>query len=282
MSPASARVDELLREAAAHIGGDSARLDAELLLCEALDRPRAWLFAHATDAVDPVARQRFDGLVARRAAGEPVAHLLGRRGFWSLELAVSPHTLIPRPETERLVELALERLPTDRALRLLDLGTGTGAIALALASERPRAQVVAVERSPEALAVAVGNGRRSGLGNLEWRSGDWFAPVAGERFDLIASNPPYIAEGDPHLHQGDVRFEPRSALVSGADGLDDIRRIIAGAPTHLVPGGWLLLEHGHDQGPAVRALLASAALGEVTTAQDLESRDRISLGRAPL
>src|SRR5690606_41469022 len=215
----------------------------------------------------------------RRVAGEPVAYLTGRRGFRHLELQVTPDTLVPRPETELLVELALERLPTDRELRIADLGTGSGAIALALASERPRASVVATDASAAALAVARANADALGIANVEFREGDWFDAVRGERFDLVASNPPYIAEGDPHLQAGDLRFEPAMALSSGSDGLDAIRRIVAGAPAHLQPGGGLLLEHGWEQGAAVRALLSAAGFHAVATARDLEQRDRITYGR---
>lgn len=212
-----------------------------------------------------------------------MAYLLGRRGFWTLDLAVGPDTLIPRPETELLVEQALQRLPSGQPCRVADLGTGSGAIALAIASERPLAQVVATDRSAAALAVARRNAEALGLASrVGFREGDWFAPLAGERFGLVASNPPYIREGDPHLGQGDLRHEPPSALASGADGLDALRAIVAGAPGHLEPGGWLLLEHGHDQGPAVRALLSDAGFVDVATVPDLEGRDRVGLGRRPV
>jgi len=268
--------EALLREAIERID----RADAEALLLHALGRDRAWLFAHGRDPVAGPVAAAFRALVARRANGEPVAYLTGRRGFWTLDLAVGPATLIPRPETELLVELALARL--DAAPRhVADLGTGSGAIALALASERPAARVVATDSSAAALAVARANATSHGLGNVEFRHGPWWAPLAGERFDLVASNPPYIAAADPHLDQGDLRFEPASALASGADGLDDIRRIIAGAPDHLHPGGWLLLEHGWDQGPAVAKLLRERGFEAVETMQDLEARDRTSLGRWP-
>ena len=216
-------------------------VDAEWLLAHALGRSRGWLFAHAGDAVDAAVVACFLELVARRGAGEPVAYLTGTQGFWTLELEVGPATLIPRPETELLVELALARIPVDAASRIADLGTGSGAIALAIARERPRATVVATDASEAALAVARGNALRNRIGNIEFRHGDWFAPLAGESFDLIASNPPYIAEGDPHLDEGDRRFEPPSALSSGADGLDAIRRIVRDAPAHLHADGWLLL-----------------------------------------
>ena len=254
-------------------------VDAEWLLGHALGRGRTWLYAHRTDAVDSDAVARYAALCDRRAAGEPAAYLTGCRGFWSFDLQVTPDTLIPRPETERLVELALDRLPTDRDLRLADLGTGSGAIALALAHERPRARVVAVDVSAGALAVARANAVALRLTNVECREGDWLVPLAGERFDLIASNPPYIAEGDPHLH--DLRYEPAPALTSGADGLDAIRLIARQAPAHLVAGGWLLFEHGLDQGDAVRAILHDAGFDTVMTDRDLEDRDRVTSGRWP-
>ena len=268
-------IDSALRQARARLAPG----EAELLLAHVLGRDHGWLYAHGTDPLAPVDAERFEALVARRVGGEPVAYLTGRRGFWTLDLQVGPDTLIPRPETERLVELAVERIPADRPCRVADLGTGSGAIALAIASERPQARVVASDASAAALEVARTNAAEAGLANVELRQGDWFGPLAGERFDLVASNPPYIAAGDPHLAQGDLRHEPAAALASGPDGLDDIRSIIAAAPEHLLPGGWLLLEHGHDQGPAVRALLHGAGFEEVETATDLERRDRVSLGR---
>jgi release factor glutamine methyltransferase len=275
-------VREALAAAAARLGGgDEARIDAEWLLLHALGVDHGWLFAHATDPLPADAAARFEALLDARAAGTPVAHLRGRQGFWSLELEVAPATLIPRGDTERLVELALERLPADAPARVLDLGTGSGAIALAIARERPRAEVTAVDASAGALAVARRNAASLGLGRVRLLHGDWFAPVAGEVFALICSNPPYLADDDPHLDAGDLRFEPRSALASGPDGLDDLRRIVAAAPAHLRPGGWLLLEHGWTQGEAVRALLQAAGFLDVATARDLEDRDRVSLGRRP-
>lgn len=255
--------------------------EALLLLAHVLGKSAAWLYAHGDARVGDGDARRFNDLVARRQAGEPVAYLTGRRGFWSLDLAVGPGILIPRPETERLVELALDRLPPGRPARLLDLGTGSGAIALALARERPAAQVTATDASAEALEVARRNAVEHDLANVRFAHGDWYVPVAGERFDLIASNPPYIAAGDAHLAQGDLRFEPASALASGWDGLDALRVIAAGAPAHLAPGGWLLVEHGYAQGAAVRALFARAGLEAVETVRDLEDRDRVTVGFWP-
>ncbi|MCG5499926.1 peptide chain release factor N(5)-glutamine methyltransferase [Ectothiorhodospira lacustris] len=270
------------RTALAH--GEAPRLEAELLLAHALGRDRGWLYAHGGDTLeDPTALACFRTLVQRRAQGEPVSYLLGCREFWSLNLQVRPGVLIPRPDTETLVEAALSRLPQDLPGRVADLGTGTGAIALALAVERPRCRIIAVDRSPQALAVAIENVERLGLGQqVTCRCGDWFEPLAGERFDLIVSNPPYIAEADPHLEQGDLRFEPRSALASGPDGLADIRRIVGQAPDHLDPGGGLLLEHGMGQGKAVRELLVQGGFCGVETVQDLGGKDRVTLGIMPL
>ncbi|MBO9717051.1 MAG: peptide chain release factor N(5)-glutamine methyltransferase [Pseudoxanthomonas sp.] len=275
--PTPDRPDALLREASARIG----REDAEPLLAHALGRDRAWLFAHATDPVAAESAAAFRALVERRATGEPVAYLTGHRGFWTLDLKVTPDTLIPRPETELLVELALARIEPGMPARVADLGTGSGAIALAIASERPLAAVVATDVAKATLAVAVANAQALGLDNVWFRRGDWDQALGGDRFDLIASNPPYVAEGDPHLEQGDLRHEPPRALSSGADGLDAIRTIVSAAPRHLVPGGWLLLEHGLEQGAAVRALLAQAGMVDVQTARDLEHRDRVTLGRMP-
>lgn len=256
------------------------RIDAEALLLHALgDKPRSWLIAHDTDVLDDATRAAFEAMVARREGGEPVAYITGRRGFWSLELEVTPATLIPRPETELLVELALARLPMAQPRRVVDLGTGSGAIALAIAQERPLASVSAVDLSADALAVARGNARRLGLERIRFLHGTWMTPLSGESFDLIVSNPPYIEAADPHLDQGDLRFEPATALASGGDGLDAIREIVASAPAHLERGGWLLLEHGWNQGAAVRALLEQAGYAEVFTAPDLERRDRVSGGR---
>lgn len=272
----------LLADAARQLGGDAARLEAELLLAHALGKPRAWLYAHAGDAVDDAAQAAFAALLARRLAGEPVAYLVGARGFWSLELEVTPATLIPRPETELLVELALARLPADAKTRVADLGTGSGAIALAIARERPRADVLATDASAEALAVARRNAQRLGSANVAFAQGDWCNALRGARdFDLIVSNPPYIAAGDPHLGEGDLRFEPATALASGLDGLDAIRTLVRDARAHLHSDGWLLFEHGYDQGAAVRALLAAAGYREVFTARDLEGRERVSGGAMP-
>lgn len=275
----AATVGQLLVEAARRLPGDEARAEADRLLAHALGVGPTWLYTHRDDAPSADQVAVFHRLIERRLAGEPVAYLLGRRGFWRFDLAVTPATLIPRPETERLVELALDRLEENVPLRVADLGTGTGAIALAIAFERPLAHVMATDASSAALAVARSNADALGLSRVAFREGDWFGPLAGERFDLIASNPPYIADDDAHLQQGDLRFEPASALASGADGLDDIRRIAADAPSHLEAGGWLLVEHGWDQGATVRGIFERAGFEQVETVQDWEQRDRVTLGR---
>lgn len=270
-----------LREAAGSLPGESARAEAEMLIGDALGRDRAWLFAHAEHELAPEERDRFLALLQRRREGVPIAHILGRRGFWSLDLLVTADTLVPRPETELLVELALARLDRVSSPRVLDLGTGTGAIALAIAHERSDARVTAVDASAAALEVAGRNAARNSLAGLRLLRSDWFSALADERFDLILSNPPYIAEADPHLREGDLRFEPIAALASGPDGLDAIRIIVREAPMHLADGGWLLVEHGWEQGEVVRELFDAAGFADVQTARDLEQRDRVSFGRLP-
>jgi len=257
---------------------DTAGLDAELLLAHILDCNRAYLHTWPERPLDQTQEAGFRELIRRRIEGEPVAYLLGEAEFWSLPLNVSEHTLIPRPETELLVEAALALIPQDAHWEIADLGTGSGAIALALASERRNCRVHAVEAAAGALAVARENAARLGLA-VEFHHGSWFEPLAGMRFELIVSNPPYVAAADPHLSQGDVRFEPLSALASGADGLEDIRHLVAEAKAHLLPGGWLLIEHGYDQGEAVRELYKSNAYKEIRTIKDLGGRDRCCLGR---
>lgn len=235
--------------------GDSPRLDAEVLLAHVLGQPRVYLMARPERLMEPAALECFRHLIVRRAQGEPIAYLIGAREFWSRRFRITPATLIPRPETELLIELALERLPTAAPRRIADLGTGSGAIAVTLALERPACAVVAADLSAAALDVARANAHELEATNVEFRLGDWCTALGGERFDLIVSNPPYVAAGDPHLLQGDLRYEPRQALAAGRSGLEAIECIVAAAPAHLVPGGWLLLEHGYDQAAAVTALL---------------------------
>lgn len=274
-------IHALLLTASQQLNGhsDSARLDAEVLLAAALNQPRSYLHARPEQIPGPEPTARFSAWLERRLKGEPVAYLLGRREFWSLELAVTPDTLIPRPETELLVELALARLPADEAVIIADLGTGSGAIALALALERPQARIVATDQSQAALAVAQCNAQRLNLAKIEFRLGDWCAPLAGECFDLIVANPPYVAATDSGWRQGALRFEPPTALISGPDGLDALRTIITQAPDYLKPGGWLMLEHGYDQGEAVPALLRKRGFIEVTDHQDTAGLSRASNGR---
>jgi release factor glutamine methyltransferase len=252
-------------------------IDARVLLEHVLGLPHAALIAHADRALSNGEYERFRDLVERRRRGEPVAYLIGWREFYGRRFALTPSVLIPRPETEVLVEQALARFHADARIRVLDLGTGSGNIAITLALERPDWMVTALDWSPAALAVARGNARSLGAGSIEWLQGDWYGPVAGRAFDLIVSNPPYVAQFDPHLH--DLRFEPSAALCAGPDGLAAIRRIVAGAGAHLVPQGWLLFEHGFDQAQACASLLAQAGFTSLTHARDLAGLRRVSGGR---
>lgn len=274
------RIDAALAEARARLAevAESPSLEAELLLAHVLGQPRTYLRAWPERSLNANSQAELQALLARRANGEPLAYLLGRREFWSLELEVAPGVLIPRADTETLVERALELIPADRPSRIADLGTGSGAIALAIASERPLARVVASDCSSPALAIARRNAENLGLGNIEFRQGDWCDALGDQRFELIAANPPYIAAADPHLAQGDLPHEPIEALAAGIDGLDDLRRIIACAPAQLTPGGHLLLEHGYEQAAAVRQLLRAGGFDELATRRDWEARERVSEG----
>ncbi len=254
-------------------------LEARMLLERVLEKPRAWLIAHAEEAAGAEAAEAFASMVERRRKGEPIAYILGVREFYGREFQVAPAVLIPRPETELLVELALARIPANESVRVLDLGTGSGAIAVTLAKERPQARLTAVEVDYAALSVARTNAKRYRV-NVRFFCGDWFGALSGESFDLIVSNPPYVASADPHLAAGDLRFEPRRALVGGADGLDCIRAIVAQARAHLAPGAWLLFEHGYDQAAACRDLLEAQEYGEVKIWPDLAGIERVSGGRA--
>ncbi|WMP16985.1 peptide chain release factor N(5)-glutamine methyltransferase [Thiothrix lacustris] len=256
---------------------ESARADAEILLAHCLQKSRTYLFAYPEKAVDSLTEASFRKLLAERLRGVPIAYLTGQREFWTLNLKVTPDTLIPRPETELLVETALKL--GSSSSHILDLGTGTGAIALAIASERPDVQVTACDFSAAALAVAQENAQVNSIHNVHFIQSDWFSALPAQRFDMIVSNPPYIEADDPHLAQGDVRFEPLTALASGQDGLDDIRHLIQTAPQWLVNGGWLLLEHGYNQGKAVTALLQTTGFQQVHCLPDLAGNDRVSLGQ---
>lgn len=274
-------VDELLAETRHTLADTEAPTgEARLLVAAALERDRAWLYAHGSDPAPEAAIRRARAWGRRRAAGEPLAYLLGSREFWSLPLAVGPGVLVPRPDTETLVEAALECLPEEEVWDVADLGTGSGAIALALARERPQLLITATDRSPQALTQARDNACRLGLAQrIRLLQGDWFEALGEARFHVLVSNPPYVAQGDPHLEA--LRFEPIEALVAGDDGLSDLRLLAAGAPAHLLPGGWLLLEHGADQGAAVRALLEAAGFTSVSTLRDLGGRERVGRGRLP-
>ncbi|MDE2276262.1 MAG: peptide chain release factor N(5)-glutamine methyltransferase [Burkholderiales bacterium] len=256
--------------AEAHRAG-VARLDAQLLLAHLLGRPRAWLLAHDDAPLEAAQAVWLGARLARRAAGEPLAYLTGECEFCGLRLQVTPAVLVPRPETEGLVEWALACLARAPAATVADLGTGSGAVALAIARARPDVAVVATDFSPEALAVAGANARAHGVA-LELAAGSWWGPLSGRRFGLVVSNPPYVAAGDPHLHA--LRHEPKHALTPGGDGMDALRAIVAGGADHLRPGAWLLLEHGHDQGDAVRALFANAGFGPAQTRTDLAGLPR--------
>lgn len=272
-----ATVQALLR-GARQLPLESARRDAEILLGHCLARPRSWLYAWPEREVPAERARQFESLLAQRVSGVPVAYLTGRREFWSLQLSVNEHTLIPRPETETLVQWALE-LPLPAAAAVLDLGTGSGAIALAVASERPHWRVCGVDASEPALCVARTNAVQTGLERVEFILSDWYRALTGRRFDLLLGNPPYIDAADPHLARGDVRFEPQTALIAPDGGLADLARLVLGAPQHLVPGGWIALEHGFRQGSAVRRLLREAGFEQVATRRDLAGRERVTGGR---
>ena len=252
--------------------------EVNLLLQHLLQVNRAWLISHDRDALTDDQQQDFYALLQRRLAGEPIAYILGSREFYGLPLKVTPATLIPRPDTETLVEAAFQKIPIDAPWNILDLGTGTGAVALAIAKHRPTCHVIGVDASAEALVVAIENAQNLDLKNLSLIKSNWFSDLEAEKFDVIVSNPPYIAEADCHLTQGDLRFEPRSALASGVDGLDDIRRIIQDTPKYLKPNGWLMLEHGYDQAHLVAALLKGHGFSQIDHAQDLAGTLRVTFG----
>ena len=276
--------DALLKSAAQRLqraGSPSPRIDAEVLMAFAASRSRTWLYTWGDSECPTWEHARFDALVAARAQGQPVAYLTGEREFWGLSLATSPSTLIPRPDTETLVDVVLARAKAPSG-RLLDLGTGTGAIALAFASERPMWQVIGVDVRPEAVSLATHNAQTLHIANATFLLSDWFAslgvPPDGDAFDIIVSNPPYIAADDPHLSEGDVRFEPRSALVAEGDGMADLMHLIIAAQAFLSPGGWLALEHGYQQAACVRQALMQAGYQNVESVQDIGGHERVTLG----
>jgi release factor glutamine methyltransferase len=280
----AATVAGLLHDASLHLSGAlgldrrEARIEARALAVHAWQVETAWLIAHDTDVPDAAQTSAFLGLVEQRLAGQPIAYLTGVREFYSRSFHVTPDVLIPRPETELLVDQALLHLPPGQPLRVLDLGAGSGCVAVTIALERPHAIVTAVDRSPAALALAECNARALDA-HVRLLQSDWFAALSAERFDLIVANPPYIAAADPHLGRGDVRYEPLGALASGSDGFDDLRRIVRDAPEHLTAGGWLWLEHGFEQAELTQQLLREAGLQHVQTRLDAASLPRISGGQ---
>ena len=260
----------------------TARLEAKTLLQAALNVNLAWLIAHETDTLEPNVISQFQILLERRLSGEPIAYILGKREFYGLDFIVTPDTLIPRPDTETLVEAALAKIPTGKSYSILDLGTGSGVIALAIAKNRPKSRVIAVDVSSTAIKVAENNACNLAISNIEFVLSHWFDQLNNIRFDVIVSNPPYIAYDDAHLSQGDLRFEPHNALVSGIDGLEDIRHIITNSLIHLHPQGWLMLEHGYDQAEQVADLMAHAGLVNIETFKDLGQQERVTIGMNPL
>ncbi len=280
-------IRDILREDATRLdtvldlGATTARIEVQCLLQHILNVPRSYLLAYSDQVLNASQQVAYDAVLQRRLLGEPVAHILGEREFFGLNFKVTPDTLIPRPDTELLVEMALQHIPAQGHFRVLDLGTGSGAIAISIAHCRPDAEVVAVDASEAALQVARENARHLGTVNVNIFYSDWFSGLAGQRYNLIVSNPPYVACGDIHLTQGDVRFEPTRALASGRDGLDDIRRIIIEAGNFLEHGAWLLLEHGYDQADMVRRLLFENGFIEVFSAKDMSGIERVSGGMLP-
>lgn len=267
------------------IEASEAKLEAQLLMQHVLKVDHAWLIAHAVDKINTHHHRTYVTLLTRRLKGEPIAYILGHREFYGLNLKVTPDTLIPRPDTETLVEAALGRIkesPTSPNVSVLDLGTGTGAVALAIAKNRPFTQVTAVDASQAALNVAIENAENLNISNVHFTLSNWFSALKSEKFDLVVSNPPYIEQDDLHLGQGDLRFEPLSALASGKDGLDDIRRIIHDSLIHLNPQGWLMLEHGYNQANQVADLMANTGLIDITILKDFGGNDRVSMGKNPI
>jgi release factor glutamine methyltransferase len=272
-------IKQLLEQATRRLNTESARLDAEVLLAHVLQQPRSHFHAWPEKLLPAESREQFDQLLQRRLKGEPVAYLTGKREFWSLALSVNTDTLIPRPETETLVAQALRRIPADQPQLIADLGTGSGAIALAIARERPHCRIIATDIDEAAIETARLNAQRLDIHSIVFHTGDWCEPLTGMQLDMIVSNPPYIAESDPHLLSGDVRFEPRTALAAGAQGMDELRRIARCAVNYLQAGGWLLMEHGYDQGLLARQLLEGTGFTEVIDYTDDAGQDRVIAGR---
>ena len=268
-------IRQLLKQAAGLLPADTARLDAEVLLAHALEKTRSHLHAWPEKLLSAEQQTQFQQLLQARIQGEPVAYLTGQREFWSLPLGLTPATLIPRPETETLVALALERIPADSHAVIADLGTGSGAIALAIAHERPGCQLLATEVSAAAIETASANAKQLGIENIEFLCGDWCTPLQARQLDVIVSNPPYIKDSDPHLQQGDVRFEPHTALAAGPQGMDDLTRIAHCARQHLRTGGWLLMEHGYHQRDAVTKLLVACGFNNIADHQDDAGLSRV-------
>lgn len=271
-------IDEAIKQGCTLIGtlAENPRLEAEIFLANAIGKSRTYLHTWPERIVEPYQVETYFKCIRQRAAGTPVAYVLGRREFWSLQLEVNADTLIPRPETELLVELALDRIEIDANWIIADLGTGSGAIALAMAVERPQCQFLGVDNSSAALEIANRNAANLQIDNIQFILGDWTTPLGIGKTQMIVSNPPYVRDQDPHLHQGDVRFEPRSALSSGNDGLRDIKLIAAAAGSYLTPGGSLLFEHGYDQGKAVRGILNAKGYSGIQTYRDLTGHERVS------
>jgi len=273
------RLDAAITDAVERLApsSDSARLDAEILLCQTIDMPRSYIFAHPEDELDDLTKNRFEALLQRRIDGEPMSYITGTKEFWSHELLVSPATLVPRPETELLVELALREIPRKAEWQIIDLGTGSGAIAISIAAERLLCTVTATDVSPDALAIAAGNVRQAELANVICVPGAWTEPVAGQQFNVIVSNPPYVREDDEALQ--DLRHEPLSALASGADGLDDIRILATDCGGILAADGWLMMEHGADQQADVANILKAAGWVDITCHNDLAGKPRVTVAR---
>jgi len=273
------RLDAVISDAVSRLSdrSDSACLDAEILLCQTINVPRSYLFAHPEDVLDELTRDRFEAQLQRRISGEPISYITGTREFWSHDFLVSPATLIPRPETELLVELALREIPRKSEWQVLDLGTGSGAIAISIAAERLRSQVTATDISPDALAIARENGGQAELSNLVFLAGSWAAPVTGKLFNIIVSNPPYVAEDDTALAA--LQYEPKKALISGMDGLDDIRILARDCADILAQDGWLMMEHGINQADDVANILKAENWTDITCHNDLSGRPRVTVAR---